>query len=321
MRKSDEDISQPRPSKKRRTVGQFGPCPECDATQWDQDDNRGEVHCTVCGYVSEENVIDTRPEWIHKPGYEDQSRVGAPSTMALSDKGLNTTIDRRDLRGERARRHGIRGSGLRDWNRRAVIDERSKTRASGQRSLVKALQMIRDRGKLPSSLVEVAALMYRKAAKKGIVTGRSIAGVSAACTYLAAREAQLPRPIEEIAEAFLVNEKELRRTIRLVSRHLGTHRVNSPAEYLDPFGSKLGLPPIAIGRAMEMWEQLGHAEEWQGKKPAGVAGMLLYLASQESGHTRTQADVCEISGISEVTLRGLLRIHKIVSGLFGKTMK
>jgi len=48
--------------------------------------------------------------------------------------------------------------------------------------------------------------------------------------------------------------------------------------------------------------------EWQGKKPAGVAGVMLYKAAQNRGHPRTQSEVCKVVGVSEVTLRGLLRI-------------
>ena len=39
------------------------------------------------------------------------------------------------------------------------------------------------------------------------MTGRSIAGVTAACTYLVAREERLPRQIPELCESFGVDEK------------------------------------------------------------------------------------------------------------------
>ena len=52
---------------------------------------------------------------------------------------------------------------------------------------------------------------------------------------------------------------------------------------------------------------------WQGKKPMGVAAALIYKAASESGHKRTQADICEVAGVSEVTLRGL---NRLVEGMF-----
>jgi transcription initiation factor TFIIB len=174
------------------------------------------------------------------------------------------------------------------------------------------MQFIRYHGNLPPALVEEAASLYRYASKEGIVTGRSIRGVSAACVYVAAREASLPRTIDEIAEAFDMTEemalKELKRTIRLVSRETGAHHITRPGEYLDKFHCDLGLPAPVLGEANRLWDQYGDALEWQGKKPAGVAGLMLYKAAKNCGHSRTQTEVCDVVGVSEVTLRNLLRI-------------
>ena len=84
-----------------------------------------------------------------------------------------------------------------------------------------------------------------------------------------ARQENLPRQIPDISRAFDVTEKELSRLIRQVSRRLNL---------------------------------------WQGKKPMGVAAALIYKASSESGSPRTQSEVCGVANVSEVTLRGLLRL-------------
>ena len=144
-----------RPSQ-RRTVGQTTPCVVCSATEWDEDEVRGETFCVACGNVAEENAIDPGAEWTNYSDGADRSRVGAPSRESLSDKGLNTSISRSDISGAGARRHGIKGSDAKHWRRRALIDERSKTRSSRSRNLTKAMQFIRDRGKLPPALVAVS---------------------------------------------------------------------------------------------------------------------------------------------------------------------
>ena len=105
-----------------------------------------------------------------------------------------------------------------------------------------------------------------------------------------------------------VEVKELKRTIRLVARNLGTHHITSPEEYLEKFHSDLGLPASVLGNARDLWEGVKDNLAWQGKKPSGVAGVILYFASQNSNSTRTQSEVCKVSGISEVTLRGLLKV-------------
>ena len=78
---------------------------------------------------------------------------------------------------------------------------------------MKANQMIRDRSDLPKSLQEETARLYRRlSCGDGFVTGRSIAGVAAACTYLVAREENLPRQIPEIAQKVTTSQKRVIQT-------------------------------------------------------------------------------------------------------------
>jgi transcription initiation factor TFIIB len=303
-----QGIGRERPS--RRTVeGHTRPCDECGAVSWSLDTGRGEITCEMCGLVAEENVPDPGAEWTNRDSGDDRSRVGRPMTYTLADKGLNTTIDVRDLNTGIASRHGMSSQARRDWRRRRVIDERSKTRKSRERNLVKANQFIRDRSGLPAPLQEEAARLYRRLSSEGFVTGRSIAGVSAACTYLIARQEQLPRQIPDVAKAFDVTEKDLSRLIRQVSRRLNLHKITAPDEYFDKFISDLGLEPAVRTPLEELWQTIRpHEEVWQGKKPMGVAAALLYKASNAMGNPRTQSEVCSVANVSEVTLRGLLRL-------------
>ena len=301
-----------RPSKARSTESMAGSCKVCGGTSWDADNIRGETVCSDCGYVASENMIDPGAEWVNHSNGDDRSRVGAPSTLTLSDKGLSTEIRRSDLTSGGARKHGLSGKALRDWRRRQRIDQRSKTRDSRSRNLSVAMQFIRDRGDLPPQIEQEAASLYRHSVERGLVTGRSIRGVTAACVYIAAREARIPRRIEEIGNSFDmvsdVEEKELKRTIRLVARSLGAHHITGPEEYFEKFHSDLGLPPEVLGIARDIWGEVKESLTWQGKKPSGVAGVILYWASQKSSSSRTQSEVCKVAGISEVTLRGLLKI-------------
>ena len=158
------------PDGRRTLEGHTRPCEECGAVNWDFDITRGEITCGDCGLVAEENVPDPGAEWTNRDNGEDRSRVGRPMTYTLADKGLNTTIDVRDLNTGIASRHGMSSQARRDWRRRRVIDERSKTRKSRERNLVKANQFIRDRSGLPAPLQEEAARLYRRLSGEGFVT-------------------------------------------------------------------------------------------------------------------------------------------------------
>lgn len=307
-----EVIPNKRPSRSRGTEAVTGKCEICGSNSWDTDSARGETICSECGFVAAENMIDPGAEWTNHSSGEDRSRVGAPTSLTISDKGLSTEISRADLTSGAAARHGMNGKNLREWRRRQRVDQRSKTRDSRSRNLTIAMQFIRDRGGLPKQIEQEAANLYRHAMKEGIVTGRSIRGVTAACVYIAARQAGIPRRIDVIAEAFdmvtEVEEKELKRTIRLVARKMNTHHITGPEEYFEKFHSDLQLPPKVLGYTRDLWDEVGGNMVWQGKKPSGIAGCMLYKASQNSNSPRTQSEVCKVSGISEVTLRGLLKI-------------
>ena len=298
---------------RRITDGHTQPCVECGVVDWKTDTSRGEVSCGSCGLVVEENSIDPGAEWTNHDSTTDRSRVGAPSTFTLADRGLNTTISVSDLSSGAAGRHGISSKSRSDWRRRRVIDERSKN--TGQtRNLVKPIMMIRDKSGLPRSLQEEACRLYGILSRKGYVVGRSIAWVTAACTYLVARNADVPRQIADVAEAFEVSEKELSRMIRRIARECRLQKVSSPDVYFSKFISDLELPPNTALHVDRLWSKLKpHVDVWQGKKPMGVAAALIYKAAVESGNKRTQAEICKVANVSEVTLRGL---NRLVEGVF-----
>ncbi len=316
-RKDRPGFGAERPSR-RMIDGHTRPCSECGVFDWNLDQGRGEVTCNSCGFVAEDNIIDPGAEWTNRDRGEDRSRVGRPMTYTLADKGLNTTIDVRDLNSGVSGRHGMSSRARRDWRRRRVIDERSKTRKSRERNLVKANQFIRDHSGLPPALQEEAARLYRMLSSEGFVTGRSIAGVTAACTYLVARQEELPRQIPDVATSFDIPEKDLSRLIRQVSRKLNMHKISSPNQYFDKFVSDLSLEPSVLITLERLWNSIEpHEEFWQGKKPTGIAAALIYKAAAASGNSRTQSEVCHVANVSEVTLRGLLRTIDELFGLLG----
>jgi transcription initiation factor TFIIIB Brf1 subunit/transcription initiation factor TFIIB len=53
----------------------------------------------------------------------------------------------------------------------------------------------------------------------------------------------------------------------------------------------------------------------------GVAAALLYKVANESSSPRTQSEVCQVANVSEVTLRGLLRLIEGLLGQLGEVSK
>ncbi|MFB6086311.1 MAG: transcription initiation factor IIB family protein, partial [Halodesulfurarchaeum sp.] len=111
-------------------------CPECGG-RLDTDEERGETVCSECGLVVEEDEIDRGPEWraFDSAEKDEKSRVGAPTTNMMHDKGLSTNIgwQDKDAYGRSlSSRQRQKMQRLRTWN------ERFRTRNSKERNLKQA---------------------------------------------------------------------------------------------------------------------------------------------------------------------------------------
>ena len=170
-------------------------CIECNSTKLIKDYERAEIVCMNCGLVLHEKLMDDGPEWraFDMEQMDKRSRVGAPTTYTIHDKGLSTMIDWRnqDIFGKNLtpkRRAQIYR--LRKWQRRIRVSD------AKERNLAVALSEL-DRMashlSLPRNVREVAAMIYRRAVDSRLIRGRSIEGVCAASLYAACRRCQCLR--------------------------------------------------------------------------------------------------------------------------------
>jgi transcription initiation factor TFIIB len=158
--------------------------------------------------------------------------------------------------------------------------------------------------KLPSNVEEEASRMYTRAVQQNLVRGRSMESVVAGCVYAACRRQGVPRTLDELAEASDVEKKEVGRTYRFVTRELGIKILPSnPADYVPRFASSLNLSPETQTRAVEIIEAAQRAELTSGRGPTGIAAAALYVASLINGEKRTQREVADVAGVTEVTIR------------------
>ena len=271
-----------------------------------RDYRRGEFICQDCGLVLEDTYIDAGPEWraFDSEQKEKRSRVGAPVTYTIHDKGLSTIIDwsNKDFYGKSISvRNRAQLFRLRKWQRRIRISNAT------ERNLAFALSELDRMASalgLPKSVRETAAVVYRKAVDKNLIRGRSIEGVVAAALYAACRQAGVPRTLDEIATYSRVDRKEIGRTYRFIARELGLKLMpTSPSDYVPRFCAALSLSGDVQKKAIEIIKKAEEKELTSGRGPTGVAAAAIYIASILGGERRTQREVAEVAGVTEVTIR------------------
>ncbi|KAB1190549.1 transcription initiation factor IIB 2 [Haloferax sp. MBLA0076] len=280
-------------------------CPECEG-RLATDTEHAETTCTECGLIVDEDHIDRGPEWRAYTATEngDRSRVGAPTTKLLHDKGLSSHIgwENRDSYGKslstRQRRQVQR---LRTW------DERFRTRDHKERNLKQALGEIDRMGStlgLSDDVRETASVIYRRALEEGLLPGRTIEGIATASLYAAARQMKTPRSIVEVAAVSRVDEVEFKRAYRYIVRELGLAvEPASPLQYVGRLASSLDIDVETERLARELLTTAEGTGTFNGKSPIGLAAAAIYAAGRLSDKNLTQDEIADVAEMSTVTIR------------------
>ena len=280
----------------------------------------GELMHKPTGLILEDNQIDRGPEWraFTQSERDSKSRVGAPTTQAMHDKGLTTTIGWKntDAYGQSLsseKRSTMRR--LRTWQ------ERIRTKDAGERNLQFALSEIDRMASalgIPRPTREVASVIYRQALSEDLIRGRSIEGISTAALYVACRQEEIPRSLNEVTNVSRVEHKEIARTYRYISQELGLEmQPVDPKQYVPRFCSKLDVSEEVQIKAKEIIDVSAQQGLLSGKSPTGFAAAAIYSASLLCNEKQTQAEVSDVAQVTEVTIRNryqeqieAMRVHE-----------
>ncbi len=281
-------------------------CPECASKNLVHDYDSGETICGDCGLVLYEQMMDKGPEWRAFTAEEksSRSRVGMPTSYSIHDKGLSTAISQVD-RDAFGRKLPL-STRLQMWRLRKW-QIRSRVHSSIDRNLAQAmaeLERLSSKISISAPIKEKAAVAYRKALDKGLVRGRSINAIAAASIYAACRKSGSPRTLREIAEASLVDKKDVARCYRLLLQELDFHMPTSdPMTYVSKIAEKTGISGKTQGAAIAILRMARQKRVSAGKDPMGLAAAALYIACLQNTEKETQKDISEAAGVTEVTVR------------------
>lgn len=294
-------------------------CPECKSTNLIHDYDTGEIICKDCGLVTNEQMMAKGPEWraYTKEEKESRSRVGAPESYTVHDKGLATQVGGGsfgvdyDAFGRKLSRE-TRQQMWRLRRRQA----HTRVQASKDKNLVQALQeldRLSDKLGIPKNVQENAAIIYRKALDKGMTRGRCIDSIIAAALLFACRKTETPRTLKEIAKASLIDKKEIARCYRLLFTTFEIKILPPDAvKAVSKIAEKIGISGKSQGRAVEIIREAKEKKYKQGDPMAFAAGAL-YIACRENNERKepekyfsgpiTQDDIAKAAQVTEVTVR------------------
>jgi transcription initiation factor TFIIB len=282
----------------------------------------GEVICIDCGTVVSDIITEKRPIWGTYANNELIPRHGTSIlTLAIYDQGLSTKIGRGNT--------DHSGRVIDDPSMKSVLerirtwDLRTQTRgpkSSSRKDAFGQLDKLRVKLALPDSVVEKAAYIYRKVQqKKKTRISRTRAAATAACVYIACREASVPRTFIEIAEASNVKRREMWDAYQTIVLDLDL-RVPS----IDPIGclvklaNKTGVSEKTKRLGVDYMRKVIHINVAGGKDPMGLAATVLYIASQSHGdRNKSQRYFADIAGVSDVTIKNRIQeLRMKIPGLF-----
>ncbi len=275
-------------------------CPECGSIDLTYDEQKGEVICNECGLLIEEKMVDTGQDLGGQfDKSEKKGRGGAPLSMQKFDKGLTTNV------GEISDIYRLEAGQTRKFLRLKKWQERVSTSIERNLRLAMAeLRRVSSFLNLPSVVRDEASRVYNFVLQRGLVRGRSMESVIAACIYAACRSYNIPRTLDEIAAASDVPRKEIGRTYRFIIRKLGIKVTpSSPKDYISRFSSILHLSPKTQNEALKILKKADISELTSGRGPAGIAAAALYVAALLNDEKKTQREVADVAGITEVTIR------------------
>ena len=287
-------------------------CPECNSALID-DIQCGEVVCSSCGVVVEQQTIDFGPE-ATRTSYEDKmslARATGKTTYSQHDLGINTVIasGTRDCNGQSiGSETASTVKRMREWQKRVRVNSNS------DRRLVVVLEKINEACKfmsLPDNVLETASMIYRNLDREAI-KGSHIDSMSVATIYLACQRCEVVRSLEEICRSICA-PPDVRAKTKLAAKYYRRMRLNmetvppsrgiAMGKYISQISNITKIDTRVERLALELASKTSNGSFADGKTPKGIAASYLYVASILRGQNVLQRDISSVAHVTEVTIR------------------
>ncbi|MEK0351139.1 MAG: transcription factor IIB, partial [Nitrosopumilus sp.] len=164
---------------------------------------------------------------------------------------------------------------------------------------------------LSKNVLETSSIIYRNLDGHIDVKGKSVVSITAATIYMACKQCEVVRSLEEICRG-ICPAKDVKSKTKLAARYYRTMVMEmgqgvAPVVTMNKYISKIAnmtQTEVRVERlALEIAEKTKDSSISDGKAPNGIAAAYLYVASVLLGQNVLQRDVSSVAGVTEVTIR------------------
>ncbi|XP_037274567.2 brf RNA polymerase III subunit isoform X1 [Rhipicephalus microplus] len=253
-------------------------CANCGCSEIDIDPSRGDAVCTGCGSVLENSII------VSDIQFEENAHGGSRAIGQLVLDGSSN----------------IHLSGFRHGTGK---ESRELTLMKAKRKIIQVSERLR----LNQHCIDMAFNFYKMALAKHLTRGRRSSHVIAACVYMVCRIENSSHMLLDLSDVVQVNVYELGKTFLKLTAALC---INIPA--IDPclyitrfahhldFGDKTHEVSMTALRMVQRMKR-----DWMhtGRRPSGLCGAALLVASRLHDFNRSIRDLVRIVKVCETTIR------------------
>jgi transcription initiation factor TFIIB len=261
------------------------------------DSDSGEQVCSVCGVVSTPSFAAYSPIDQARQLHEE------PETRMVYDVHLHTLIGN-----ERTDANGRYIQQSHDFDQLRRLNNSTISRDSKISNQMKALDEINRLTEalgLSNLVAKEAQELYHAGLNNGIIRGRSIANMSAACILIACKTIGVSCSSEDLERcATNVDARTARRYYRLLIRRMNL-KVNptNPGSFISGIAGKAGMSVAVQRKAMEILTAVENYPSLVDKRSISLAAASLYLGSISVGERTNQLRLAFAAGITPITIR------------------
>jgi len=140
--------------------------------------------------------------------------------------------------------------------------------------------------------------------------------ISAGLTYLIYRKIKMFKTLEEVELMFDIHRREIGKMVKRIKRKLGMKYCKeaslmgsgcilqaSPESFIDTAAKKIGLSQKTIEYCHKFYKEMKKDLDYFGSNPTCISAGIIYISALINDEKKTQREVADASGITEVAIR------------------